>query len=103
MIEEYYYKPFKATLEKVGYLPIPTLEDIYQEIENREMSGFLWACAKLYLICMDKKDCEENSNSIDALGHPEIGGQIRAKGMSSERYQATMKYMLKRMDKLGKL
>lgn len=103
MIEEYYYKPFKATLEKVGYLPIPTLEDIYQEIENREMSGFLWACAKLYLICMDKKDCEENSNSIDALGDPEIGGQIRAKGMSSERYQATMKYMLKRMDKLGKL
>ncbi|CAD7091503.1 unnamed protein product [Hermetia illucens] len=101
LIEGYYYKTFKSTLENLGYSPIPTLENILEEIKKRETVGFFWSVVKLFLICMDPSDCGENS--LENLNDKDKGDKIRAIGMSSKRFVSTMQYVLRRMEKIGVL
>ncbi|CAD7091505.1 unnamed protein product [Hermetia illucens] len=101
LLIEGYYKSFKATLENLGYSPIPTLENILEEIEKRETVGFIWAVVKLFLICMDPSECGENS--LENLNDKDKGEKIREIGMSTKRFVSTMQYVLRRMEKIGVL
>ncbi|CAD7091504.1 unnamed protein product [Hermetia illucens] len=101
LLIEGYYKTFKSTLENLGYSPIPTLENILEEIEKRERVGFMWAVVKLFLICMDPSECGENS--LENLNDKAKGEKIREIGMSTKRFVSTMQYVLRRMEKIGVL
>ncbi|XP_037919393.1 uncharacterized protein LOC119656824 isoform X1 [Hermetia illucens] len=101
LTEGCYYKTFKSTLENLGYSPIPTLENILEEIEKRETVGFVWSVVKLFLICMDPSECGENS--LENLTDKDKGDRIRGIGMSSKRFVSTMQYVLRRMEKIGVL
>ncbi|CAD7091500.1 unnamed protein product [Hermetia illucens] len=101
LIEACYYKTFKSTLENLGYSPIPTLENILEEIAKRETVGFVWAVVKLFLVCMDPSECGENS--LENLTDKDKGDRIREIGMSSKRFVTTIQYVLRRMEKIGVL
>lgn len=101
MVEEYYYKTLASTLEDLGYLPIPTFADIVKEMEKREVVGFMWSMIQLFVICIDKDDCVDKG--FDALNDAETGLKLRNAGMTSERFTKTIKYILRRLERVGVL
>lgn len=101
ILKNYYYKTLKTVLENARYKPIPTFDDIVNEIEKKELFGCFAAVGILALICMDKESSKDNS--LDNIVDEEVAEKKRMIACSTKRFQGVMRYILKRLDKKGML
>ncbi|XP_036320279.1 uncharacterized protein LOC118734677 [Rhagoletis pomonella] len=95
-----YYQALRDSLEHMHYDHIPTLHELEAEIRARELYGFFSSYAFLPMVAMRKEDsCD---NSIEAMTDQDFARKkVQLMFSSNPRTTETLRYALKRFDKLG--
>ncbi|XP_073828787.1 uncharacterized protein [Musca autumnalis] len=97
---ETYYQTFHEALRNMNYERIPTLQEIQDEITSRELYGFFSLYSFLPMVAMLKEDSADIS--LEALADKEFAQKkVKLMFTSNPRTVETIKYALKRLDKLG--
>lgn len=95
-----YCDTLQASLERMHYEHIPTLAEISMEITSRELYGFFSSYAFLPMVAMRKEDSLDNS--LEAMANKEFATKkVKLMFTSNPRTTDTLKFALKRFDKLG--
>ncbi|XP_037921419.1 uncharacterized protein LOC119658224 isoform X2 [Hermetia illucens] len=98
LIEKYYYPVFVEALKNLGIGSIPTLQDVINQVKQREMYDLLCLTGVLPLVSMDRK--ESKDNSFEQFADKEMANQKTLIGMSSERFSESLKYTVKDLENL---
>ncbi|CAD7091480.1 unnamed protein product [Hermetia illucens] len=98
-IEKYYFPVFEDTLKRIGFKPLPTLEQILGEMRRHELFSLINLFGVFPLISLEWE--ESKSNSHAQFVDESIANVKRNVGMSSERFIETMQYALKYYEKLN--
>lgn len=97
---ETYYETFRESLENMQHSCIPTLKEIKDEITSRELYGFFSSYSFLPMVAMRKEDSADTN--LEALADKEFARKkVKVMFSSNPRTVETLKYALKRFDKLG--
>lgn len=97
---ESYYETLRSSLETMHYDHIPTLEELKMEITSRELYGFFSSYAFLPMVAMKKEDSLDTN--LESLANKEFATKkVKIMFTSNPRTTDTLRYALKRFDKLG--
>lgn len=92
LVEKYDYPVFAEKLGKFNIHPIPSTQDIIEQIKRREMFTLICLIRVLPLISMDRE--ESKTNDLKQFADKEIAVRKTLVGMSSRRFIESMKYTL---------
>lgn len=90
-----YHKSLTEILQSHNFANIPTLEDIKNEVNQKEFYGFIAFSTLLPILSMDSKDSADNS--LANMGSKDKQKQI----FNGERFQKQLEFSLNRYDNLG--
>uniref|UniRef100_A0A1I8NTJ7 CHK kinase-like domain-containing protein n=1 Tax=Stomoxys calcitrans TaxID=35570 RepID=A0A1I8NTJ7_STOCA len=97
---ECYFHTLCDSLKGMKYSKIPSLKDIRHEITSRELYGFFSSYSFLPMVAMTKEDSADTN--LETLADKEFARKkVKIMFTSNPRTANTLKFVLKRFDKLG--
>ncbi|XP_037921451.1 uncharacterized protein LOC119658249 [Hermetia illucens] len=96
LVEKYYYPVFANELRKLAFQPVPSLEDIFDQIKSREMFSIINLFTVLPLISINRE--ESKTNDFTQFLDADKSKRKMLIGMSSDRFKETMKFTLKNLE-----
>lgn len=97
-VEKFYYPAFEEVLKNVDFDSIPTLNEIFQEMEKRELFALFNLFGELPIMSLAKED--SITNNYAEFVDEEKASKARNAGMSTKRFIDMMQYALKYYEKL---
>ncbi|XP_037920911.1 uncharacterized protein LOC119657857 isoform X2 [Hermetia illucens] len=96
LIEKYYYPVFIETLKNLEIESIPTLQDIINQVKQREIYNLICLFAALPLLTLSQEDSK--TNDFSQFADKEKARQKTLIGMATKRFSESMKYTVKYLE-----
>lgn len=94
-----YHKALSDTMQELDLSNIPSYQDIYNEVQKRQLYGFFANYGILPIVCQDKNHSQDSN--LENFHDEEFAKQKLKKIFASKRLEATYRYTLEKFDQMG--
>ncbi|XP_067639105.1 uncharacterized protein [Eurosta solidaginis] len=94
-----YYSNLLAKLEELNYKPLPSFQQLLDEVRRRASYGFMAHYAIHPMIIQDKSTAGDSS--LDNLADKDFAEKKNDQIFSSKQLEVTLRYTLKEFEKMG--